>query len=103
MAVTVDELAYLVDSALDICIENETSGLLALQIVGLKVRVGAGPELKEVEGNGLTTNDARNDYANKVRNQVVVLGGNPRGLEVRVPPTIIGFEPTGETGGTGAP
>ena len=101
MAVTVDELSILVDSALDICIENETSGLLALAIVGLQVRVGAGPELRDVEGQGLTTNDARNDYANKVRNQVVVLGGNPRGIEVRVPTTIIGFEPTGESGATG--
>lgn len=101
MAVTVDELAYLVDSALDICIENEDSGLLSLVINGLQVRVGAGPELRDVNGQGLTTNDARNDYANKVRNQVVVLGGNPRGTEVRVPTTIIGFEPTGESGATG--
>ncbi len=101
MALTVDELAFLVDSGLEICIANETTGQLALEISGLQQRIGAGPELKDVEGNGLTSNDARNDYANKVRNQVVVLGGNPRGLEVRVPPTIIGFEPTGETGATG--
>jgi hypothetical protein len=101
MAITVDELAYLVDSALDICIENETTGQLSLVINGLQVRVGAGPQLRDVEGNGLTTNDARNDYAGKVQNQVVVLGGNPRGLEVRVPVTIIGFEPTGESGATG--
>ncbi len=101
MALTVDELAFLVDSGLEICIANETSGQLALVIEGLQVRIGAGPELRDVEGNGLTTNDARNDYATKVSNQVVVLGGNPRGLEVRVPPTIIGFEPTGESGATG--
>lgn len=101
MALTVDELAFIVDSALDICIANETTGQLALAIVGLQVRVGAGPELKDVEGVGLTTNEARNDYATKVSNQVVVVGGNPRGTEVRVPPTIIGFEPTGETGATG--
>lgn len=101
MAITVDELSYLVDSALDICIANETSGLLSLQIVGLQVRIGSGPKLKDVEGQGLTTNAARNDYADKVRNQVAVLGGNPRGIEVRVPTTIIGFEPTGESGATG--
>ncbi len=101
MALTVDELAFIVDSGLEICIENETTGQLALSIAGLQTRIGAGPELKDVEGNGLTANDARNDYANKVRNQVVVLGGNPRGLEIRVPVTIIGFAPTGETGATG--
>ena len=102
MAITVDELAFLVDSSLAICIENETTGLLSLTVVGLDIRIGAGPELREVEGNGLTTNAARNDYASKVSNQVAVIGGNPRGLEVRVPPTIIGFEPTGESGATGA-
>ena len=96
MAVTVDELAVLVDSALEICIENEDSGQLSLVINGLQLRIGAGPELRDVEGNGLTADLARIDYANKVRNQVVVLGGNPRGLEVRVPATIIGFE--GATG-----
>ena len=99
--ITVDELAVLVDSALDICIENETTGQLSLVINGLQLRVGAGPELRDVEGNGLTTNAARDNYADKVRNQVVVLGGNPRGIEVRVPTTLIGFEPTGETGATG--
>ncbi len=96
MALTVEELAFLVDSALEICIENETSGQLSLVINGLQLRVGAGPELRDVEGNGLTADLARIDYANKVRNQVVVLGGNPRGIEVRVPTTIIGFE--GATG-----
>ena len=96
MAITVDELAVVVDSALDICIVNEDTGQLALQIIGLQLRVGAGPTLRDVEGLGLTADDARFDYASKVRNQVVVLGGNPRGLEVRVPATIIGFE--GATG-----
>jgi hypothetical protein len=98
MAITVDELSVLVDSGLEICIENEDTELLSLVITGLQVRIGAGPELRDVEGNGLTTDLARIDYANKVRNQVVVLGGNPRGLEVRVPATIIGYE-----GATGAP
>lgn len=101
MAITVDELAFLVDSGLEICIDNEETGSLALSISGLKVRVGAGPELKDVEGNGLTTNAARNDYASKVRSQVVVVGGLPRGISVRVPATLVGFEPTGETGATG--
>lgn len=101
MALTVDELAYIVDSGVEICIENEESGQLSLEITGLQQRVGAGPELKDVEGNGLTTNDCRNDYASKVSNQVMVHGGNPRGTEVRVPSTIIGFEPTGESGATG--
>jgi hypothetical protein len=96
MAITVDELAVLVDSALDICIENEDSGQLSLVINGLQLRIGAGPELRDVEGNGTYANAAREDYANKVRNQVVVLGGNPRGLEVRVPATIIAYE--GATG-----
>jgi len=96
MAMTVDELAVIVDSALDICIANEDTGQLALQIIGLQIRVGGGPTLKDVEGNGPTADDARFDYAAKVRNQVVVVGGNPRGIEVRVPATIIGFE--GATG-----
>jgi hypothetical protein len=98
MAITVDELSVLVDSALELCFEDEDTGQLSLVIIGLKLRIGAGPELRDVEGNGLTSDLARIDYANKVRNQVVVLGGNPRGLEVRVPATIIGYE-----GATGAP
>lgn len=102
MAITVDELAYLVDSALDFCLEDEATELYSLRINGLQLRVGAGPELRDVSGSGYTPNSARDDYANKVRNQVVVLGGNPRGIEVRVPPTIIGHEPTGTTGETGA-
>ncbi len=101
MALTVDELAYLADSGLEICIANEATGALALTIAGMQLRIGAGPELQDVEGNGLTTNAARNNYASKVSNQVVVIGGNPRGLEMRVPASIVGFEPTGETGATG--
>ncbi len=101
MAITVDELAVVVDSGLAICIEDEDTGELSLKITGFQIRVGAGPELQEVEGNGLTTNEARDNYADKVRGKVGVVGGNPRGLEVRVPNTIIGFEPTGETGATG--
>ena len=96
MAITVDELAILVDSALEICLENEDTGEFSLLITGLKLRIGGGPELRDVEGNGLTADLARIDYAARVRNQVVVVGGYPRGLEVRVPTTIIGFE--GATG-----
>ncbi len=90
MAITVDELAFLVDSALTICIEDEGTGTLSLQIEGAQIRIGAGPELQDVEGNGLTADAARDDYADKVRNKVLVVGGNPRGLEVRVPATIVG-------------
>jgi hypothetical protein len=98
MSLNVDELAFLADSGLDICITNEDTGALALTINGMKLRIGAGPELRDVEGVGLTTNIARNDFATKVRNQVVVVGGNPRGVELRVPPTIVGFAETGATG-----
>jgi hypothetical protein len=96
MAIIVDELAFLVDSGLDICIENEGTGALALSIIGLQLRVGSGPTLRDVEGNGLTADEARIDYASKVAAQVVVVGGNPRGIELRVPATIIGYE--GATG-----
>ena len=98
MAINVDELAYLVDSGLAICITDEDTGALALTISGLQVRVGSGPELRDVEGVGLTTNAARNDFAAKVASQVVVVGGHPRGLELRVPDTIVGFAETGATG-----
>jgi len=90
MAITVDELAIIVDSALTICIEDESTGELSLKIEGAQIRVGAGPELTDVEGNGLTPEAARDNYADKVRNKVLVVGGNPRGLEVRVPVTIVG-------------
>lgn len=96
MSINVDELAFLVDSGLEICITDEDTGALSLTISGLQVRIGAGPELRDVEGTGLDANAARNDYANKVANQVVVVGGNPRGVEVRVPATIVGFGATGE-------
>lgn len=91
MAITVDELAVLVDSTVEICTVDGDVEQLTLQIVGLQIRVGAGPELTDVEGTGITANSARTNYAGKVANKVVVLGGNPRGLEVRVPSTIIGF------------
>ena len=100
MPITVDELAYIVDSALTVCLEDEVTGELSLRITGAQVRIGAGPELQDVEGNGLTPDDARSDYANKVRGKVLVVGGNPRGLAVRVPVTIIGSE--GATGATGS-
>jgi hypothetical protein len=93
MAITVDELAIIVDSSVTVCIEDEGTGELSLVIEDAQIRVGAGPELKDVEGNGLTTAIARDDYADKVRGKVLVVGGNPRGLEVRVPDTIIGSEP----------
>ena len=97
MAITVDELAIIVDSALTICSEDEATGALSLKIEDTQIRIGAGPELNDVEGNGLTPEAARDDYADKVRNKVLVVGGNPRGREVRVPATIVGSE-TGATG-----
>ena len=97
MPITVDELAFLVDSALSICLEDEATGELSLKITGAQIRIGAGPELTDVEGNGSTPDIARDNYADKVRNKVLVVGGNPRGLEVRVPITIVGSE-TGATG-----
>ena len=78
MEITVDELAIIVDSALTICLEDEATGVLSLRIEDTQIRIGAGPELKDVEGNGLTTEAARADYADTVRNKVLVVGGNPR-------------------------
>ena len=98
MAITVDELATIVDSGLAICLEDEDTGLLSLRIENVQLRIGAGPTLKDVEGTGLTPDAARNDYADRVRGKVLVVGGNPRGFEVRVPITIVGSE----TGATGA-
>ena len=100
MPITVDELAYIVDSALTVCLEDESTGELSLRIEGAQVRIGAGPTLQDVEGNGLTPDAARDDYAAKVRGKVLVVGGNPRGLSVRVPTTLVGSE--GATGSTGA-
>ena len=97
MAITVDELAVVVDSSLNICLTDEEAGIYSLSIIGAERRVGSGPELREVEGVGLTPDEARMDYAAKVAGQVLVMGGNPRGMEVRVPTTII----WGETGATG--
>ena len=90
MAMTVDELAVVVDSSLAFCLENEATGELALRIIGAELRVGAGPELADVVGSGLTPDACRDDYATKVSGRVMVIGGNPRGMEVHVPDTIIG-------------
>jgi len=91
VAITVDELATIVDSTVEICTVDGDVGALTLQILGLQIRVGSGPTLADVTGVGTTADEARTDYAANVANKVVVLGGNPRGLEVRVPITIIGF------------
>ncbi len=90
MAVTLDELAIIVDSTLAICISNEDTGAVSLQITGAQIRVGAGPELNDVTGEGATSGAARDDYASKIAGKVMVVGGNPRGLEVHVPVTVIG-------------
>jgi hypothetical protein len=91
MAMTVDELAIVVDSTVEICTVDGDVADLTLQIIGLQIRVGAGPELADVTGVGTTADEARTNYAANVANKVAVLGGNPRGLEVHVPITIIGF------------
>jgi hypothetical protein len=93
MAVTLDELAIIVDSTLAICITDEESNTVSLQITGAQIRVGAGPELQDVVGTGVGetgVDAAREDYAAKIAGKVMVMGGNPRGLEVHVPSTIIG-------------
>lgn len=90
MAITVDELAIVVDSTVNICTVDGDVGQLTLQIVGLQIRVGGGPTLKDVTGFGIDATAARADYATKVSGQVAVVGGNPRGIEIRVPATIIG-------------
>ena len=90
MALIVDELAIIVDSTVSVCL-NEATGNFELTIEGLQIRVGAGPELRDVVGVGADADAARTAYAVLVANQVVVVGGNPRGVEVRVPSTIIGF------------
>jgi len=90
LAITVDELAELVDSVVELCVTDEVTGALSLKIVGAQVRIGAGPELVDVIGVGATAGEARDDYATNVAGKVLVVGGNPRGIEVRVPATIIG-------------
>ncbi len=90
MAVTLDELAIIVDSTLAICISNEDTGAVSLQITGAQIRVGTGPDLNDVTGEGATSGAARDDYAAKIAGKVMVVGGNPRGLEVHVPPTVVG-------------
>lgn len=86
MAITLDELAIIVDSTISVCIEG---ALTVVQIIGLQERVGAGPELRDVTGSGATEGDARTAYALALAGDVVVVGGNPRGIEVRVPTTLI--------------
>ncbi len=86
MAITIDELAIIVDSTVSVCIED---ALTVVQIVGLQQRIGAGPELRDVTGTGVDETAARAAYAPKLAGTVVVVGGNPRGIEVRVPATII--------------
>ena len=90
MAVTLDELAIIVDSAIQICITDESTGAVSLQITGAQIRIGSGPDLSDVTGVGATAGAARDDYAAKIAGKVMVVGGNPRGLEVRVPSTVIG-------------
>ena len=90
MAVTIDELAIIVDSALALCISDEITEAMTIQIEGAQIRVGSGPELKDVVGEGATSGAARDDYASKISGQIMVVGGNPRGLEIRVPATVVG-------------
>ena len=90
MAVTIDEIAIIVDSTLALCITDEATGAVNIQIEGAQIRIGSGPELKDVFGEGATSGAARDDYATKIAGQVMVIGGNPRGLEIRVPVTVIG-------------
>ncbi len=90
MAVTLDELAIIVDSTLAICITDEATEAVSLQITGAQIRIGAGPELADVTGLGATSGAARDDYAAKIAGKVMIVGGNPRGLEIHVPSTVIG-------------
>jgi hypothetical protein len=91
MAVTLDELAIIVDSTIAICLTNEDPGseAVSMQITGAQIRVGAGPQLNDVTGEGATAGAAREDYAAKIAGKVMVVGGNPRGLEVHVPSTVV--------------
>jgi hypothetical protein len=86
MAMTLDELAIVVDSTISVCIED---ALTVVQIIGLQQRVGAGPTLRDVSGTGVDETAARAAYFPKLAGQVVVIGGNPRGLEIRVPTTLV--------------
>ena len=90
MAVTLDELAIIVDSTLALCISDEDTGAVTLQITGAQTRIGAGPELTDTIGEGATSGAARDDYAAKIAGKVLVVGGNPRGLEIHVPSTVVG-------------
>lgn len=90
MAVDIDEIAIIVESTLALCISDEATGAVTIQIEGAQIRIGAGPELKDVVGEGATSGAARDDYASKISGQVMVVGGNPRGLEIRIPTTVVG-------------
>ena len=90
MAVDIDEIAIIVESTLALCISDEATGAVTIQIEGAQIRIGAGPELKDVVGEGATSGAARDDYASKISGQVMVIGGNPRGLEIRIPTTVVG-------------
>lgn len=90
MAVTLDELAFIVDSTIAICISDETLGTTTVQITGAQTRIGAGPALTDTIGEGATSGAARDDYASKIAGKVLVVGGNPRGIEIKVPTTVIG-------------
>ena len=90
MAVNIDEIAIIVESTLALCISDEATGAVTIQIEGAQIRIGAGPELKDVVGEGATSGAARDDYASKISGQVMVIGGNPRGLEIRIPTTVVG-------------
>ena len=61
-----------------------------IQIEGAQTRVGSGPELVDTIGEGATSGAARDNYATKIAGKVLVVGGNPRGLEIRVPTTVVG-------------
>lgn len=90
MTVTIDEIAIIVDSTLTLCISDESTGATTIQIEGAQTRIGAGPELKDTIGEGSTSGAARDDYASKISGKILVVGGNPRGLEIRVPTTVVG-------------
>lgn len=89
MAVTIDEIAIIVDSTLTLCISDETTGATTIKIEGAQIRIGSGPVLQDTVGEGATSGAARDDYATKIAGKVMVVGGNPRGLEIRVPSTVV--------------
>jgi len=90
MAVTLDEIAEIVDSTLTLCITDEATEAVSIKIEGAQIRIGAGPELQDTIGEGATSGAARDAYAAKIAGKVMVVGGNPRGLEIHVPQTVVG-------------